>query len=330
VAEFASYAGAVARRYPWIDKFLPINEPLTTARFGGLYGWWPPHARLEQTFGRLLLAQVLAIRAAARAIREVNSEATIIVNEDVGRTFCTEPLNPDALYLNERRWLTWDLLCGRVTPGHAMYDLLATTPRARRDLDDLASDPEGPDLLGVDHYVTSDRYLDHRVGLYPASLHDPLCPTFIDIEACRVPGIPGWSIARAISDTWRRYRLPIALTEISLAGQPDDQVAWWKEAWHAASRARTSGIDVRAVTAWAAFGATDWHSMMQRAEGVYEPGVFDVSHVPPRRRPVADAVLASAADIRLAASAGAFESPRRMPKSGWWTRPDRFVVTSPA
>ena len=25
-------------RYPWIDAYTPVNEPLTTARFSGLYG----------------------------------------------------------------------------------------------------------------------------------------------------------------------------------------------------------------------------------------------------------------------------------------------------
>src|SRR4051794_2868661 len=35
--KLAAFAGAVARRYPWIDLYTPVNEPLTTARFSGLY-----------------------------------------------------------------------------------------------------------------------------------------------------------------------------------------------------------------------------------------------------------------------------------------------------
>src|SRR5262249_35416523 len=35
---FARYARAAAERYPWIDDWTPINEPLTTARFSALYG----------------------------------------------------------------------------------------------------------------------------------------------------------------------------------------------------------------------------------------------------------------------------------------------------
>ncbi|MET0375841.1 MAG: dTDP-4-dehydrorhamnose reductase, partial [Rhizorhabdus sp.] len=29
----ADYAGAAAARYPWLEEWTPVNEPLTTARF---------------------------------------------------------------------------------------------------------------------------------------------------------------------------------------------------------------------------------------------------------------------------------------------------------
>src|SRR5437762_4502489 len=40
--KIARYARAVAQRYPWVEYYTPINEPLTTARFCGLYGHWYP------------------------------------------------------------------------------------------------------------------------------------------------------------------------------------------------------------------------------------------------------------------------------------------------
>ena len=47
---FGEFAGRVAERYPWIDLYTPINEPLTTARFSGLYGHWYPHRRDDREF----------------------------------------------------------------------------------------------------------------------------------------------------------------------------------------------------------------------------------------------------------------------------------------
>ena len=42
-SKLAAFARAVAERYPWVDAYTPVNEPLTTARFSGLYGVWYPH-----------------------------------------------------------------------------------------------------------------------------------------------------------------------------------------------------------------------------------------------------------------------------------------------
>ncbi|MFN3435885.1 MAG: family 1 glycosylhydrolase, partial [Sphingomonas sp.] len=80
------FAGQVAERYPWIEDWTPINEPLTTARFAALYGHWYPHARDERSFWLALLNQVDGTRAAMRAIRRVNSRARLIQTDDLGRT----------------------------------------------------------------------------------------------------------------------------------------------------------------------------------------------------------------------------------------------------
>ncbi len=75
--KFAAFAARVAERYPWIDAYTPINEPVTTARFCGLYGHWFPHGRDEATFVRALLQQARGSDLAMRAIRRVNSSAIL-------------------------------------------------------------------------------------------------------------------------------------------------------------------------------------------------------------------------------------------------------------
>jgi dTDP-4-dehydrorhamnose reductase len=49
------YARMVAQRYPWLEMWTPVNEPLTTARFSGLYGLWYPHARNDYAFVRAFM-----------------------------------------------------------------------------------------------------------------------------------------------------------------------------------------------------------------------------------------------------------------------------------
>ena len=46
----AQHARHAAERYPWIEDWTPVNEPLTTARFSVLYGHWYPHRRSEREF----------------------------------------------------------------------------------------------------------------------------------------------------------------------------------------------------------------------------------------------------------------------------------------
>jgi dTDP-4-dehydrorhamnose reductase len=326
---FARFATAVAVRYPWIETYLPINEPLTTARFSGLYGLWHPHARSDSTFAKLLLGQALAIRAAMKAIREVRSDARFIVNEDVGRTFGTPELAEVTAFANARRWLTWDLLTGAIVPGHPMWRALAISGAEEGILSDLAKDPSPPDILGVDHYVTSDRYLDHRLEEFPEFLRPRVDqPAYIDVEAVRVAGLPGDGIRRAIQETWDRYGRPIALTEVELAGPALDQALWFEEAWTAALGASRLGVDIRGVAAWAIVGATDWHALLCRREGRYEPGCFDARTVPATPRPAAY-VVRSAAGSTGSSERLALDSRRATEATrgalGWWRRPDRFL-----
>ena len=68
-AKLAAYAGAVAARYPWVKAWTPVNEPLTTARFSGLYGHWYPHQRDLGAFCRMVVNQCLGVLQAMEAIR---------------------------------------------------------------------------------------------------------------------------------------------------------------------------------------------------------------------------------------------------------------------
>ncbi|WP_276752104.1 family 1 glycosylhydrolase [Chlorogloeopsis fritschii] len=76
--KLALYACAVADRYPWITHYTPVNEPLTTARFSGMYGHWYPHGRDDLTFARTLLVECRAIALSMQAIRKVNSNAALL------------------------------------------------------------------------------------------------------------------------------------------------------------------------------------------------------------------------------------------------------------
>lgn len=312
---FAAYAGAVAERYPAVADWTPVNEPLTTARFSALYGHWYPHMHDEPAFWRALLNQIDATRLAMRAIRRVNPAARLIQTEDLGETHAAGDLAGVARYYNDRRWLTWDLLCGRVTPGHPMWNAIAAAGFADR-LRAIADDPCAPAVIGLNHYVTSDRHLDRD----PA--HGPLPGAgFHDHAAARTLDPPAQGLAGLLRQAHVRYGLPIAMTECHLGCTRDEQMRWLLECWRACAGARRAGIDVVALTAWALTGSVDWDSLLTETRGRYEAGPFEM--VGARLRPTAQAVLMR----ELLAGADPAADGERHPvlaTPGWWRRPARL------
>ena len=167
----ADHAGRVARRYPWIALYTPVNEPLTTARFSALYGHWHPHARDYGAFLRALVRQCRATVLAMRAIRRINPAARLVQTDDFGKTFSTPAMAYQAEHDNERRWLTFDLLCGRVDRQHPLWGFFTYWAEVSEAELEFFLDGDGaPDIIGINHYLTSERFLDQRLRRYPEHL----------------------------------------------------------------------------------------------------------------------------------------------------------------
>lgn len=320
--KLADYASCVANRYPWVEHYTPVNEPLTTALFSGLYGVWYPHARSDRAFTRALLTQCRGVALAMRAVREVNPGAKLVQTDDLGKTYSTPRLRYQADFNNHRRWLAWDLLCGTVDPGHAMWEWLIRCGGATAaQLMAFVEQPCPPDIVGVNHYVTSERYLSEHVDAYAARYQGGNGRhRYADVEAVRC-SLPRGGIRMLLEEAWSRYRLPLAVTEAHIDATREDQLRWIAEVWGAATDLRASGADVRAVTMWALFGAFDWNGLVTSPKGYYEPGAFDVRATPPR--PTALAALA-----KSLTSGNAPDHPL-LRVGGWWRRPERFYAQSP-
>ncbi len=313
----AAYAGAVARRYPWIDHYTPVNEPLTTARFSALYGIWYPHAREPAQFWRALVNQCRATVLAMRAIREVNPQAKLVATDDLGRFHSTPALAAQAAFNNDFRWLGWDLLFGRVDRLHPLSHWLVTACGASEEtLAWFRDNACPPDILGANHYVTSERFLDERIDRYPPCYHGGNGrQRYADIETARCLAAPLPGIAPLLHEAWERYRTPIAITEVHIDSTRDDQMRWLAEVWNAATQVRAEGVDLRAVTVWALFGSFDWNSVLTRFPGYYESGAFDIRGGRPR--PTALATM-----MRTLSRGRPLEHPV-LAQPGWWRRDGR-------
>jgi dTDP-4-dehydrorhamnose reductase len=261
-----------------------------------------------------------------REIRAVNPQARLVQTDDLGYCHATPPLQSAADFQNQRRWMGWDLLCGKVVPGHALYDRLCNFGFEDR-LRAIAADPCPPDLIGVNHYLSSERFMDHRIELHRnRSQADRNVSRYngiplVDVDAIRnrregVLGLPA-----LLRQAWERYRLPIAVTECHNGATRDEQVRWFVETWRNALQLRAEGMDLRAVTAWSLLGSFDWNRMVTRVAGHYEPGVFDVRGGQPRPTLMVPVLR----DL----AAGREPSAPVLGVPGWWHRPSRFIDATP-
>lgn len=315
----ARHAERVARRYPWLTLFTPVNEPLTTARFSGLYGHWYPHGRDNATMLRALYTQCRGVALSMEAIRRVTPEARLIQTDDLGKAFSFPNLRHVVDHQNERRWLAFDLLCGRIDRRHGWYRAFLDAGVTDSQLAAFVDKPCTPDIIGINHYVTSERFLDRRMRDYPQAFRCADHPDYVDVHATRVPYVADQlGLEARLREAWERYRLPMAVTEAHHGGSRDDQLRWLTQIWRSANTLRAEGVDLRAVTVWSIFGCVDWNTLLMLKNNFYESGLFDVRCNPPR--PTALAHAAAALIER-----GDYDHPA-LDGVGWWQRGDRFFT----
>ena len=145
------------------------------------------HRRSDPAFVLALLSQLHAVRLAMQAIRAVVPAAQLVQTDDVGYVSSTRRLRYQADFENERRWLSFDLLAGRVTAHHPLWAYLRHHGATEAELMAFVEAPCPADIIGINAYVTSERFLDHRLRRYPAELRSGNGrEAYADIDAERV------------------------------------------------------------------------------------------------------------------------------------------------
>ncbi|MEO7121212.1 MAG: family 1 glycosylhydrolase [Ginsengibacter sp.] len=314
---FASYAAKVAAKFPWITFYNPINEPLTTARFSGLYGLWYPHKKNDVSFIKMLLNELKGIVLAMKEIRKVTPQAKLVQTEDLGKTYSTPLLSYQANFENMRRWLTYDLLCGRVDVHHPLWNYFMRLGIDAKQLEFFHSNTCKPDVIGVNYYLTSERYLDEHLINYPANTYGGnAIHSYADVEAVRVVMQEPYGLSVLLNEIWNRYRIRIGITEVHLQCTREEQVRWLKEVYDISLKSKQDGIDICGITSWALFGSYGWDRLLTDFPGNYETGAFDACNKKVRPTAVAKLITSLINDKPL------FKEITNIP--GWWKCDERY------
>jgi beta-glucosidase len=258
---FAQYAGAFARRFPWIQLYTPVNEMFVCAVFSASFGWWNEQLRSDRAFVTALKHIVKANVLAMRAILEVRRDA-IFVQSESSEYFHAE--NPRAIkpaeIMNAKRFLSLDLNYGRRVDSE-MYEFLMDGGMTREEYHFfLGQNLKQHCIMGNDYYVTNEHRVTARGEIHPAG--------------------EVFGYGEITRQYYQRYRIPVMHTETNLSEGPrgDEAVYWlWKE-WANVLRVRNSGVPIVGFTWYSLTDQVDWDIALREERGTINPlGLYDLN-----------------------------------------------------
>ncbi len=244
-AVVAEFAGAFAARYRGIvDHITPLNEPITTASFGGLRGVWPPALTGWPGWTTVTMGIARGIARSIHAIRAANPDA-VIVHVEASSLYGTADaeLEGHSTHLQGLGTLPTDLVLGRVVADHPQRAWLIENGASEADLAELEADPPAIDLLGVNYY--------------PALTPRTLVAADGGIDQVATDGwTDGLSVVlRGFSE---RYGLPVLVTETSIEGDDETRKRWLDDSIASVHALRDEGHDIRGYTWWPLLDFVDW------------------------------------------------------------------------
>jgi beta-glucosidase/6-phospho-beta-glucosidase/beta-galactosidase/glycosyltransferase involved in cell wall biosynthesis len=255
----------VSRYRHQVKIWCPFNEPLVSALFSGDLGFWPPYQRKWRGYMPVLSRVVQAVSRGIRAIRRAQPEATVLLC-DASENYKTrvESLQAEVKRRNLRRFIVMDLLTGRVDRDHPLYTWITSYGLSELDLEWFRTNPQSPDILGLDYYPHSDWQLDMVAG------------SMKQRRADNPVGLYGVGVAY-----YNRYGIPLMLTETSIDGKPINREIWLDRVLDEIKQLREEGIPMLGLIWWPLLDQLDWDGAMTHRIGkIHEVGLFNLQRQP--------------------------------------------------
>lgn len=239
----ARFTRAFTERYKdRVRCFTPLNEPYVTAEFAGRQGAWPPYLQGDSGFVRVLLQAARGMQAGIAAIKAVKPDATIFAVEAMEwYTPVDDTAAPAAAHLLDLHFLPFDLVCGRVTPSHSLYDWLLQNGATAAELSQLVQNHAAYDVFGVNFYPWSSYGVSIKNGSVVTTGGDN----------------SGRLIADVMKEAHLRTRLPLFITETSAPG--DARENWMKEVIARSADALAAGLPLVGLTWFPLFSMIEWN-----------------------------------------------------------------------
>jgi beta-glucosidase len=266
-ARFARFAAEAGRRLgPGVDLWITLNEPNVQMYLGYVLGLWPPQTKDPQEAVRALAGLLKAHAAAAAALRAADPGAKIGVANNV---MLLEPqsrlLLSDWLgaFFVDRVW-NW-AFADAVRDGHARYRLPGATLDER--IDGLAG---SADFFGLNYYF---RYYVRIAPGAPEGVRMTAGPGLrseLGGSAAPVGDSPPEALFLLMREAWKRYRLPVYVTEGGIADDGGTMRGpLIRGQVEAIQRARAEGVPVEGYFHWTLVDNFEWEKGYRPRFGLY-------------------------------------------------------------
>jgi hypothetical protein len=260
---YEEFVAAVARRYPWVDRYTVFNEPLPTTLFCSYTGWWYPFHASDEHFVRMAINVARAMCRACERLRGDNPEVRFYHMDTCEVHRAVDKASEKwAEFANVRRFLMHDLVLGSVGRSHPAHGYLERHGCSDEDLGWLADHRARIDVLGLDYYIQSEMEWHWDRALGRPNVSSPVA------NPC--------GFTRIATEYADRFGTPIMLGETNLRGTPRDRLTWLKFMEAQCEKAAAS-TDFRGFCWYPSIDSTDWCHLCKQATGTIDPqGVWSL------------------------------------------------------
>jgi beta-glucosidase/6-phospho-beta-glucosidase/beta-galactosidase len=264
---FTEYAEAVAKRYPQVRYYTPVNEIFVTAKSSAKDGLWNECLKSDKAFVTALKHCVAASILGNHAIARQRSDCIIVQSESAEYIHDAKAVPSEKTKLeNKLRFLALDLLYAH--PFDSDVCIYAMDNGLSREEYDwfMKGEPPGYQVMGNDYYGRNEHIL------------------LPDGTMCQAEDVMGWyEITR---EYYNRYRKPVMHTETNVFDADEAPVWLWKQ-WINILRMRKDGVPVLGFTWYSLIDQIDWDIGLRKKVGTVNAcGLYDLNRKP---RPVAKA-----------------------------------------
>jgi beta-glucosidase/6-phospho-beta-glucosidase/beta-galactosidase len=267
VVHFADYCEEVAKRYPWVRYYTPVNEIYVTARSSGKDGVWNEQLKSDKGFVTALKHCTAASIMGTQQIAKHRPDCVIVQSESAEFTHELRAERTPAVQMeNKLRFASLDLLYAHQPDGEVV-NYLYDNGMTRKEYDwFMAGEPPGYQVMGNDYYGRNERII------------------LPNGEVCTSMDVLGW--ASITHDYYQRYKKPVMHTETNVFEAELASTWLWKQ-WVNVLRLRKEGVPVLGFTWYSLIDQLDWDTGLAEKNGnVNACGLFDLDRKP---RAVAEA-----------------------------------------